>query len=434
MENQENKNLNELEQLKAQYETLKQQFEQQEIVNDRLMKSSIRHGIDFYQRYRWRQYIIYPLFTVLGLMVIRWKQNSDLSLMLFWLSYCSVCFVMELLMMRKLRIKSQENNDLFTLLNDARSFKKLFSIFTVLNYFLAFLIVSGVLMYHIGSLRLPNLGMSVIVLCSVIVVFICLGLLEVHYKTRPCDEIIRQIEVSEVHMARKKGFDWKQKLFCIAMIIVFAGFDVWVSLIGALYLKMPPMWHTEGYWRAADDVSTEGKLAVWEIYDDTIVSASDVPVIMECWKHGDSIVVMKGPLVAEMELSDGKVNYCEYEKNCRDGVKLYALKKCTPEGPAISSDVLCGKPMVKNVFVNKPRKYPSIESVPIITEFTPEASRLWFQLTDKIKGHYAALSMDGEVVQEWIVKHEIDNGFFFIMKKWQSEEELETFCRRLVRQ
>ena len=38
MENQDNNNLSELERLKADYETLKQQFEKQEIVNDRLMK------------------------------------------------------------------------------------------------------------------------------------------------------------------------------------------------------------------------------------------------------------------------------------------------------------------------------------------------------------------------------------------------------------
>ena len=53
MENNENNNLNELEQLKEQYETLKEQFDQQEIVNDRLMKSSIKSNVNFYMRYRW---------------------------------------------------------------------------------------------------------------------------------------------------------------------------------------------------------------------------------------------------------------------------------------------------------------------------------------------------------------------------------------------
>ena len=47
MENNENNKLSELDQLKAQYEILKQQFDQQEIVNDRLMKSSIKKKCEF---------------------------------------------------------------------------------------------------------------------------------------------------------------------------------------------------------------------------------------------------------------------------------------------------------------------------------------------------------------------------------------------------
>ena len=52
MENNDNNNLSELDQLKAQYETLKQQFDKQEIINDRLMKSSIKRNVDFFTRYR----------------------------------------------------------------------------------------------------------------------------------------------------------------------------------------------------------------------------------------------------------------------------------------------------------------------------------------------------------------------------------------------
>ncbi|MCR4849220.1 MAG: hypothetical protein K5920_10295, partial [Bacteroidales bacterium] len=66
----ENNNLNELEQLKAQYETLKEQLDQQEIVNDRLMKSSVKHSADFYKRYRWLQVISYPLMAFIGLVFI----------------------------------------------------------------------------------------------------------------------------------------------------------------------------------------------------------------------------------------------------------------------------------------------------------------------------------------------------------------------------
>ena len=68
MENQNNNNFSELDQLKAQYETLKEQFDQQEIVNDRLMKSSIKHSADFYGRYRRMQIILYPLAAIIGIL------------------------------------------------------------------------------------------------------------------------------------------------------------------------------------------------------------------------------------------------------------------------------------------------------------------------------------------------------------------------------
>ena len=92
MENQENNNLSELDQLKAQYEMLKQQFDQQEIVNDRLMKSSIKRNVDFYMRYRWKQYILYPVGVLAGLLVIKWEFDNNLSLRLFWIAYLVVSF------------------------------------------------------------------------------------------------------------------------------------------------------------------------------------------------------------------------------------------------------------------------------------------------------------------------------------------------------
>ena len=61
----ENNNLNELEQLKAQYETLKQQFDQQEIVNKRLMKSAIQTNVDFFARNRKVAMYVYPIIAVL---------------------------------------------------------------------------------------------------------------------------------------------------------------------------------------------------------------------------------------------------------------------------------------------------------------------------------------------------------------------------------
>ena len=110
------------------------------------------------------------------------------------------------------------------------------------------------------------------------------------------------------------------------------------------------------------------------------------------------------------------------------------LKKTTLEGPAISSAILGGKPMVQTVEVNRPRKYPTSESVPIIVTMTPEAAQLWYQFTTELTGHQAALSLDGIVFQEWKIMQGLDNGCFFIMKKWSSKEELEAFCQQLIRQ
>ncbi len=128
MENQNNHNLSELDQLKAQYETLKEQFDQQEIVNDQLMKSSIRHSTDFYKRYRWTQFILYPLAAIIGILFIKCFQGNNLSLSLFWLSYCAVCFALELWITRNIHTKSSENSDLLTLSNHARTYKKHFSL------------------------------------------------------------------------------------------------------------------------------------------------------------------------------------------------------------------------------------------------------------------------------------------------------------------
>ena len=60
MENQNNHNLSELDQLKVQYEMLKERFDQQEIINERLLKSSIKSSTDYYTRFRRRQFVLYP--------------------------------------------------------------------------------------------------------------------------------------------------------------------------------------------------------------------------------------------------------------------------------------------------------------------------------------------------------------------------------------
>ena len=373
MENQNNNNLSELDQLKAQYETLKQQFDQQEIINDRLMKSSIRHSTDFYKRYRWTQIILYPLAAIIGILCIKCFQGNNLSLSLFWTSYCAVCFAVELWITRNIHTKSLENNDLLTLSTHARTYKKHFSLFIVLYTIPAVILVLGVMFANTSYL--PNLGTALVTLGAVLLITLGIAIVEFRYKTRPCDEIIRQIEAAETPANKEMGLNRKQKWFRIAMIVVFIGFDIWACLIVAKYIKTPPMWrfsdYTLEYERGMDNLITEGTLEIRPMDADTV---------------------------------------------------------------AISSELLGGKPMVQHVEVTVPDKKSDTDLVQINVTLTPEASLLWYQFTTKAKGHHAALYLDGVQIQDWLVQCGINNGGFFIMKERSSKEEIEKFCERLIRQ
>lgn len=417
MENQENNNMSELDQLKAQYETLKQQFDQQEIVNDRLLKSSIKRNVDFFMRYRWRQYILYPIALLGALLITKWEFGNNLSLRLFFIAYFVLSFAVEIWMLRKLHVKTLENNDLLTLSNQARNFKLFYTLLTILSG-VPMLILTVGLFAHAGYDHFPGFARFLIVLCVMLVFFVGVGVMAIRTVTRPCDEIIRQIEASETAANKTTGFDKRQKWFCVVIFVAFLCLDVWAYMIVASHLKLPPMWQTVEYVRAADDLTTEGKLEFWEVFTDTVVPEGNVPMLMKQWQQNDSLVVMVA-------------NERQEEK---PQAKVYMLKKTTPEGPAISSAIMAGKPLVQKVEVNHPCKYPSSESVPIIVNMTPEAAQFWYQFTTESIGHQVALSLDGVVFQEWKIQSGIGNGCFFIMKKWSSKDELEAFCKQLVRQ
>jgi hypothetical protein len=421
MENNENNNLNELDQLKAQYETLKQQFDQQEIVNDRLMKSSIKNNVNFFMRYRWKQYILYPVALLCGLLVIKWEFGNDLSLRLFWMAYCLVSFAVEMWMLRKLHVKTLENNDLLTLSNQARGFKVLYTVLVILSA-IPMLILTVGLFFHAGYDHLPSLGSLLIAFCLTLVFFVGVGIADISHKTKHCNEIIQQIEASETTENKKTGFNKKQKWFIIAMIVAFLCLDVWAYMIVASHKKLPPIWHTLKCVRPADDFSSGGTLEFWEVYADTLVADEDVPVVMENWHRGDSLVIMRSDCQPDpVEMSHGTS-------------RLYALKKTTSEGPAISSAVLGGKPMVAYVEFSYQRGFPDTEPVPMSVFFTSEARQLWYRFTTEIAGRRAAIVMDDVVIQDWQVMCGIDNGQFMIMREWSSKEEVEAFCKRLIKQ
>lgn len=419
MENQENNNLSELDQLKAQYETLKQQFDQQEIVNDRLMKSSIKRNVDFYMRYRWRQYILYPIAVLGGLLITKWEFGNNLSLRLFWIAYCLVGFAVEIWMLRKLHVKTVENNDLLTLSNQARSFKMFYTLFTILSA-VPMLILSVGLFAHAGYDHFPSFGRFIAVLCFTLVWFVVFGVIGFRHVTRPCDEIIRQIEASGTTENKKTGFDKKQKWFCVAMFVAFLCLDVWAYMIVASHLKLPPMWRQVTYTRTDDSLPVDDNLSIWEVFADTLVSAEDVPALTKLWQEDPSLVVAKGVN------DDGQT------------VNLYALKMASPEGPIVSSKRIDGKPVVKQITVREPKVDHGEETIPVLFFLTPEAKQLWssyFSPDEKIKSIDIAFVVDGVVYKKltFTSLQGVTNNSFFIQWKW-GKDKLEAFCERLVKQ
>ena len=412
MEQQENNNLSELDQLKAQYETLKQQFDQQEIVNDRLMKSSIKKSVNFYKRYRWFSVVGFPLLMLIGLLIIKWDFGNHLSAKVFWVTLCITCMVIELLLTRKLQLKTLENDDLLTLSNQARGFKKLFAIYIFLNYSTSLILISGLLLARMGN-GVPNMGAVKIVFSIAIVFFVLLGIAEIRYKTKPCDEIIHQIEAAETSCDKKPRLDPKQKRFLIAMIVVFLGFDIWGGYLFAKHLKL--MGDTFRYERAEGDLSTKGSLEIWEIYNLTWVADKARFLETTMVEDNDSLVYRWSADTTELV--------------------LYTLKKTTEVGPAISSAVLGGKPLVKRLETGP---YKEGTFTAIMLELMPEASILFRRLTEEAllqpQPVNIAVVIDGQVYQEWRIANAVCSAFFINANPNWSKEEVETFCNRLIKQ
>ena len=412
MENNENNNLNELDQLKAQYETLKQQFDQQEIVNDRLMKSSIRHSTDFYKRYRWLQVVLYPLAAFFGWLIITWNLGNHLSAKVFWVAFCATCLVIELLLTRKLQLKTLENDDLLTLSNQARGFKRLFATFTILNYSTGFVLFLGLLLAWIGN-GVPNLGGVMVVFCIAIVFFFLVGIAEIRYKTKPCDEIIHQIEAADTSCDKKPRWDRKQRWCCIALIAVFLGFDIWGGYLFAKHLKL--VGDTFSYERAEGDLSTKGSLEIWEIYNLTLVSDKARFLETTMVEDNDSLVYRWSADTTELA--------------------LYTLKKTTEVGPAISSAVLGGKPLVKRLETGP---YKEGTFTAIMLELMPEATILFKRMTEDAllqpQPVNIAVVIDGQVYQEWRIANAVCSAFFINANPNWSKDEVEAFCKRLIKQ
>ena len=411
MEQQENNNLSELDQLKAQYETLKEQFDQQEIVNERLMNSAVKHSVDFYKRYQWLQVVSFPLVAFLGLIFINWYLDGNPSAKVFWLTFCLAGLIIELLLTKKLQLKMLENGDLLTLSNHARSFKRLFSLYLFLNYSVLMIAVGGFFMSMIG--KYLSFDGTILLFGVVLTAVIIVGIYEVRFKTRPCDEIVRQMEATGIPSDKKLGFDKKQKRFVIAMILVYMVFAVWCGYLFASHLKL--VGDTLHYERAEGDLSTKGSLEIWEVYN--WISVPDKERFLETTlvEDNDSLVY-------------------RWSADTTD-LMLYTLKKTTEIGPAISSAVLGGKPLVKRLDTGP---YKEGTFTAIILELMPEATIMFKRLTEEAllqpQPVNIAVVIDGQVYQEWRIANAVCSAFFINANPNWSKEEVEVFCNRLIKQ
>ena len=415
----ENNNLNELEQLKAQYETLKQQFDQQEIVNKRLMKSAIKTSADYFTRYRRNVLIAYPITAILCIFFLTctsmgraWSIGFALltgghiwSLELLFVLFYAVAIAVELRITRNVRRQAMENSDLLMISKNMQKLKTEYAVYLVcLSFFILFLIsmmlvTEGDKTYNIAEINIRQYYDAIwrfgfaAVLLAVFIIMVYRNFVG------HCNDVIRQIDAAE----GKQSPRWN-RTFSIFLCVIA------VVLSACVYMFYAAL-HPKSYVRADNDNTTEGKLAIWEVYADTTVNLSDASTVMDYWQHNDSLVVMKEYWIDNQH------------------VRLYAMKKTTPAGPALCSALIGGKPVIQRV-----DREPYKNATPMSVYMTPEASKLWFDLTKKAEqtGPFrCALSVDGVVYQDWKVVLGIPSGSFFVFKKW-SKEELEDFCNRLI--
>lgn len=412
MENQENNNLNELDQLKAQYEELKQRFEQQEIVNERLMKSTIQDNANYFSRYRKTVMIAYTILAVLGFAYFTFL-GELLPFGLSFLLLMVFSIVFGLWLTRNVKRQAMENADLLTLSKNMQKLKSGYAVYTVFIMALGFMFVLVHILKNKGYLTsaiaeynmVPNYN-AIWSICFVGLLLLTFAILAYRNFVGHCNDVIRQIG----------SYDGKPQPKSPRTFLLFLGSMIVVFGIGVLLVHFalrPTI-----YARAENDHSTKGKLEIWEIYADTIVSPDNTKLVMEQWMQSDSVVVMKSELPVGENQQDSRI---------------FALKKTTHQGPAICSSVMGGKPIIQSVETSVSSKNDD-GYVPIIVQMTPDASQLWSQFTRETAGHNAALVIDGAVVLEWYVQCEINNGQFFIMHKWSSDDEQEEFCEMLVRQ
>ena len=257
MDNQENNNMSELDQLKAQYETLKQQFEQQEIVNDRLIKSATQTDVDFFAKYRKTALIAYPILAVLGFAYYAFWGQWAFAIGFFLL--LAVMIVVEMRLTRKTRRQVMENADLLTLSQNMQKLKTGYAIYTTLIILVGFLFVTAVTIEKIDSLQLhgPQFMDKIWSLGFAMVLMLVFAILAYRNFVGHCNNVIRQIDTIEGRPTSKKSYIYWYFLGGLILVIVGSMFLIY-------QLGKPTV-----YTRPENDTTSEGKMEI-RVIDDSV--------------------------------------------------------------------------------------------------------------------------------------------------------------------
>ena len=252
----ENNNLNELEQLKAQYETLKQQFDQQEIVNKRLMKSAIQTNVDFFERNRKVAMFVYPIIAVLMyiyLEVMGFRTSAIILVVLM-----AIATFVELWLTRNTRQHVVDNSDLLTLSQNMQKLKIGYSIYIVIWLFVCF-VIGAVITLKYATNQGISLTNAMWVLGFMGMLLLVFGIVAYRTFLGHCNNIIRQIDAIEGRPTTKKNMTF---WYFMGLLTVLIAGGLLIT-----YQMLKPIVYTH----LENDVYTEGKLEFRVLDADTLI-------------------------------------------------------------------------------------------------------------------------------------------------------------------
>ena len=275
MENQENNNLSELEQLKQQYETLKEQLDQQEIVNDRLMKSAIQTNVNFFTRNRKTVMILYPIMAVL--LYIYFDNIGFRAFGFIMALLLAVCTVVELWLTRNTRQQVVENSDLLTLSKNMQQLKTGYAIYLVVWLLVCF-VFGAVFAFKVvdtQGLNGPRFMNVIWLMGFMAVLLVVFGIVTYRSFVGHCNNVIRQIDAIEGRPTSKKNMTFWYFLGVLVLVLAAGVF--------LTYQVMKPV----TYSRPDSNMVTEGRLEIRVLDADTL---GQYPVINASTLKGKPMV------------------------------------------------------------------------------------------------------------------------------------------------